>query len=114
MRHQWDHDLGIDGYALTCNLAGGLKQGLRLHLGDFRKRDPQPAPAMSQHGICFRHQIDGSAQAFVRNVQSVCERDDLSLRLWQELVERGIEQADRHRETVHHAENLGEVLALHW
>ena len=50
-RDERNHDFGIDLYAIFGDGDGRFKNGARLHLGNFRISDSEPASAMSEHGI---------------------------------------------------------------
>ena len=90
-----------------------LEDGARLHLGDLRIGDEQPAAAMAEHRVGFGQRDHALAQQRRIDLHRRRHLGDLLLALRQELVQRRVEQADRDRQAAHDGEELDEILALH-
>ena len=90
-----------------------LEDGARLHLGDLRIRDGEPAAAKAQHGVDLM-QFRGPALQLVHGgPDDGRDLPDFVLGMGQELVQRRIEQPDRDRQPAHDREQIDEVGALH-
>ncbi len=111
---QRDHDLRLHGLArLLLDQRRRLEDGAGLHLVDLGIGDAEPAAAMAQHRVGFlQHRralgdmVDGDAGGLGHLLH-------LAAGIGQELVQRRIEQADGHRQALHDAEQLDEIVALH-
>ena len=89
-----------------------------LHLVDLGVHDPEPAPARAEHRVLLRDPL-GRLQQLLELVQVVRALDPRALNLrrelrqvGQELVQRRVEQPDRHRQSLHRLEQTLEVLLL--
>ena len=90
-----------------------LEDGAGLHLGDLGIGDRQAAAAEAEHRVEFG-KLAGAVGELARiGVHRRGDLGDLFLGVRQELVQRRIEQADRHRQAAHDLEQLDEVVALH-
>src|ERR1039457_5548473 len=86
---------GLDG-------DGGLDDGARLHLGDLGEGDAEAAAAQSEHGVGLVQLLNPRQQRaqFLElgragiGVLEVRDFDQQILALGQELMQRGIEQAN--------------------
>src|ERR1019366_5224851 len=134
---QRDHDFGDDLHALLGHLDGSFEDGARLHFGDLGIGDAETAAAVAQHGVElmeFFHALEQVGDDGLEILDLGAELDvfggqfallfDIGVgqdgdvhhevfALGEELVERGIERADDHREAVHGGEEAGEIPALH-
>ncbi|HEY5000042.1 MAG TPA: hypothetical protein VII36_12890, partial [Usitatibacter sp.] len=90
-----------------------VEDSARLHFGDLRIGDPEPAPAMAKHGIRLAQIIDDSRELFAREAERSREQLCLLTAMRQKLVERWIEQANVDGQPVHRLEDPLEVGALH-
>ena len=79
--------------------AGGARDRANLHLVDLRVGEPEPAAARPEHRVGLVERADPRAHLLARRL----------LLGRQELVQRRIEQPDRHREAVHRLEDPLEV-----
>ena len=107
-----DHDLGLGVDLLLLAGDDGLDDRLHLHLQNLRIRDRQPAAAMAEHRVHLVQLADARLDVGGRDAELL---GHLGLALGvvrQELVQRRIEQPDRHRQAVHRREDADEVLAL--
>ena len=73
----------------------------------------KPHAAEPQHGIELVQVLGAALHLLDRQAQGARHVPHLGFRVGQELVQRGIEQADRHRQARHDGEEAGEVLPLH-
>ena len=134
---QRNHDLRNHLDTLLGYPDGGFEDGARLHLRDLRIGDAQAAAAMAQHGVelmQFFHPLEQfpehrlevlhfGAELGVRSgefpllldvgIGQDGEVHHQVFPLGQELVQRRIEGADHHRESVHGLEQACEIVALH-
>ena len=78
---------------------GGFKDCARLHLGNFRKGDPEPATAMPEHRIEFVQLVNTARDLFNGHAEFVCQFVLLRVIVRQKLVQWGIEKANRGRQT---------------
>ncbi len=94
------------------NVTGGLEDRARLHLGDLRVGIAQTAATMTQHRVLFVQFLDTLEDPC--NLDSgLCREVLLALLVaGQELVQRRIQQADRHGVSLHRLEDPVEVLTL--
>ncbi len=113
VHHERDHDLGVNGDAGLADLDRRLADRLHLDLVDLGVGDREPAAAVAEHrvGLGELHHLRGDRAD--GGAELVRDLGDLRLGVGQELVQRRVEQPDRHRQAVHHPEQLGEVAALH-
>ncbi len=111
---QRHHDLGLDRLAGLLDHRGRrLEDRRRLHLVDLGIGDAEAAAAVTEHrvGLVQRHRPLAD-----RGEVLACQLRHLgkfSFGLGQKFVERRVQQADRHRQPLHDAEDLGEILALY-
>ena len=107
-----NHDLGDDPHLFSCDLTGRLHDRAHLHEIDLGIDDPEAAAAEPEHRIDLVKRVAAGAQLVCIHAHRRGERGDLLVAVRQELVQRRIEQADVHRQTVHDAEDREEVAAL--
>ena len=93
----------------TC---GRLEDRARLHRRDLGIADAQAAATKAEHRIELVQLRDALLDARRRHADLLRQLLLLFRRVRQELVERRVEEADRHREALQGAEDAGEVLAL--
>mmetsp|Transcript_6723 Transcript_6723/g.17216 ORF Transcript_6723/g.17216 Transcript_6723/m.17216 type:complete len:986 (-) Transcript_6723:44-3001(-) len=112
--HQRHHDVGLHADPLRLHLARRLQDGTHLHAADLRVRDGQAAPAEPQHGVHLRQLLDALHHLALRGarVRGQARHDLVQVAVGQELVQRGVQQADGHRAPAHDAEDALEVAAL--
>ena len=91
----------------------GLDDGTGLHLGDLRIGVAQTAAAVTQHGVELGQRLDLGDDLLQGYVHLLGHLLLSLLVVGHELVQRGIEQADRHGISVHGLEQTLEVAALH-
>ena len=84
-----------------------------LHLGDFRECDGNTAAAKAQHRIEFGKFARAIGELFRIGAHGGRDLGDFGLAMWQEFVQRRIEQADGDRPAGHDLEQLDEIGALH-
>src|SRR5215469_8389970 len=133
-----DHDFGEHLPASFGDRHRRLEDGARLHLGDLRIGDAEPAAAMAEHGIELVQLLDAREQrwqdffqvadaldavvvvlldqAFLCLGVEIGQRGNVDHELLaprQEFVQRRIERADGDGQAVHGAEDADEVVALH-
>ena len=111
---QRHHDLGGHGLAgLAAGLHRALENGARLHFRDFGITDGDAHAAEAQHGVELV-QLGGAALQLLRaRAHGLGDFRDFRIRMGQEFVQRGIEQADGHRQARHDLEQVSEILPLH-
>ncbi len=80
---------------LRLHLGSGFKNCARLHLGNLRKRNAEPATAMAEHRIEFVQLVDAPRDLFDRHAQLVGQFVLLRVIVRQKFVERRIEKTDR-------------------
>ena len=96
---QRHHDLRRDRLAAALGgLDRGLEDGARLHLGDLRIHDGEPAAAEAEHGVELGELADPIGEPAGIGPHGGGDLGDLRLAVRQEFVQRRIEQADRHRQ----------------
>ena len=101
---EWMHDLDEGRLAGPfLDRDGGANDRPHLHLVDLGPEQAEPAPARAQHRVRLLERLDPLAHTFVRRL----------LEGRQELVQRRVEEADRHREAGHGLEDPLEVGLLH-
>ena len=93
--HQRNHDLRTHLDAFALHLCGSFKNCARLHLGNLRINDAEPATAMAEHRIEFVQLVDTPRDFFRRHAELVGEFVLLRGVVRQKLVERWIEKANR-------------------
>ena len=111
---QGNHDLRQHGLALLLDVDRGFDDGPDLHVADFGILDRQPAAAQAEHRVLLVKLLDAPADLFDRDAK-LPRNLGLAGRvvvLGQELVQRRVEQPDRHRQPVHRLEDADEVLLL--
>ena len=113
-RDQRHHDLRH--HRLAGALAGldrGLEDRARLHLGDLGIGDGDAAAAEAEHRIELGKLVRAMRELLRIDAHRGGDLGDLLLAMRQELVQRRIEQPDRHRQALHDLEQLDEIAALH-
>ena len=116
-----NHDLRNDFEPFLIQLAGRFHDRARLHLGDFGIRDAEPHAAMAEHRVEFVELLDARQQLLLLLELLALlplhlhdrDLDHQVLALRQELVQRRIDGADRHRCAMHALEDPVEIVALH-
>ena len=97
---------------------GGAHDRVDLHLVDLGIQDPEPAAAGAEHRVALVDFLDPRQQHLeLLEVVVLLEARALDLRaqlgqVGQELVQRRVEQPDRHRQALHRLEDALEVLLL--
>ena len=115
-RHERDHDLDLRVEALLSHRAGRLDDRAHLHRIEPRPEDAEPHPPQPEHRV---HLVElphlGEHDLLVGDILAAlaAERDlDRQVgEVRQELVQRRIEQAHGHGQTVHRAEDPVEIAA---
>ena len=97
----------------SATASAALEDGAGLHLVDLGIGDAEPAAAMAEHRVGLGQLRRPAAHAVDVGAERLRHLGQLGLAVRQEFVQRRIEQADRHRQTLHDAEQLDEVPALH-
>ena len=104
--------LHVPALVLLLHVDGGADDGLRLHDGDFRIRHAETAAAVAHHRVELVERVDDVLDAADRLVHRLREKRDLVLGVRHELVQRRVEEADRHRLALERLEELLEVVLL--
>src|SRR5438067_861127 len=102
-----DHDLGFYFDLLLRDIGCGLEDGARLHLGDFRVSDAEPATAVPEHRVEFVELFYAMRERFGADPDFLAERCLRFRIVGQEFVEWRIEETDRGRITFERLENAG-------
>jgi hypothetical protein len=111
---QRHHDFRRHGNASRAlRLDRGLKNGARLHFGDFRISNGKPAAAKAEHRIELVQVAGAVCELFRIGAHGLRHLGDFLLGVRQKFVQRRIEQADGHRQAAHDLEQLDEIGALH-
>ena len=110
---QRDHDLGDHGIARAAGRDGGLEDRAGLHVVDLGHGDAQPHAAHPQHGVELGQGLDPAGHVGQRQVQRFGQLAHPLAVMGQELVQGGVEQADRDGQPGHDAKQRDEVAALH-
>ena len=110
--HQRHHDLHVHRHARSLDVHGSLDDGAGLHLGDLGIGVAQTAAAVSQHGVELGQRLDLGDDLCQGHAHLGGHLLLALLIVGHELVQRGIEQADRHGVSVHGLEQTLEVAAL--
>ena len=103
-RHERMHDL--DERRLPRAVLDGVRgtdDRAHLHLVDLRPLEAEPAATRAEHRVRLLQLLDAAAHALVRRL----------LERRQELMQRRIEEPDRHRQAGHRLEDRLEVALLH-
>ena len=103
---------------LSCTRRGGAHDRLDLHLVDLGVEDPQPAAAGAEHRVLLvdlLHALERRLELL--EVVGALDPRPLDLggevrEVLEELVQRRVEQPDRHRQADHRLEQALEVLLL--
>ncbi len=94
-------------------LLGGREDRARLHLGDLGIHDAEAAAAEAEHRVGLAQALDLALElARTRCPSCSASSSDLLVLVRQELVQRRVERADRHRQAVHRPEDADEVFLL--
>ena len=113
-RNKGDHDLGHHGVAIAAGFDRSLKDRTGLHLVDFGHRHAKTHAAQAEHRVIFGHSLDPPGHVGQRQIQRLGQIALTGAGRRQEFVQGRIEQTDAHRLTLHDAEKLNEIIALHW
>ena len=113
VRNQRDHDLGVDLEPRRRQAVGGLGNGANLHGVNLGEADTQPAAAMTEHGVELVESIHLRSDLPHVGAECLCERPEFVIRMRKKLVQRRVEQPDRHRKPFHHPKDSLEIFALH-
>mmetsp|Transcript_50549 Transcript_50549/g.99452 ORF Transcript_50549/g.99452 Transcript_50549/m.99452 type:complete len:701 (-) Transcript_50549:954-3056(-) len=109
---QWNHHLREHLNALLLGLHCCLEDGLDLHFCEVGVADTETAPSVSQHRVGLSERICDCLQ-FVSGDAHLCpELLELSLRVGQELMQRGVQETDVDGKSVHDLEDRLEVCLL--
>ena len=110
-----DHDLGM---GRLVDRLGRAHDRVDLHLVDLGIQDAEPDPARAEHRVALVDLLHPREQ-LLELVEVVGHLDPRALdlgaqigKVGQELVQRRVEQADRHRQPLHRLEDSDEVLLL--
>src|SRR5205823_3902844 len=96
--HQRNHDLRTNLDAFALHLRGGLKNGARLHFRNLRVNNAEAATAMAEHRVKFVQLVHPTGNVLYRHAEFVRKFVLLGVIVWQELMKRWIEKADRCRQ----------------
>ena len=115
-----DHDLGLHRHTRRRHLAGRLHDGPHLHVVDLGERDAEPAAAMAQHRVGLDQRLQAGLDRAQLGVPLRVEAAGVEPRVFlehllvlrEELVERRVQQPDRHRVRGHHPEDADEIFSL--
>src|SRR5688572_2394738 len=128
--HERHHDLEFNLAAFALHLARCFEDRATLHSGNFGKHKPEAATAEPEHRIGFANAIHLAQQRalvidLVQKVVHLTQRRralefHLQLRqltgeffrIWQKLVQRRIQQTDRHGQPDHFTKDRNEIAAL--
>ena len=80
--------------SLCLDFGGGFEDCARLHLGNFRKRDPEPATAMTEHRIELVQLVNTPRDLLNRHTKLVRQLALLRGIVWKKFVQRRIQKAD--------------------
>ena len=108
-----DHDL--DDRVAAGLLAGdrGLHQCAHLHAVQAGLDDPEPAATGAEHRVRLAPHLGRAEQLlFVGGHRALRLLDDQLFVIGQELVQRRVEQTNRHRQAIHRFEDADEVFLL--
>ena len=93
----------------------GIQDGARLDLHEVGDHQPQAYTAQPQHGVLLVHRLDGLQQQLVLGARSVArlgDLDELLFEVGQELMQRRVDEAHHHGQSVHGLEDALEVTLL--
>src|SRR5688500_1962642 len=109
---QRDHDLGQDLHARLLRLDGRFDDRAHLHLEDLGIRHGETVAAVAEHGIGLVQLLHAVLHLLEAQPQRLRERLLVLVVVRQEFVQRRIQEADRHRQSLHRLEDADEVFAL--
>ena len=110
--HKRNHHFRLHLDALFLNVGGSLKDGAGLCSGDFRVCNPKTTSAVAQHRVGFVQRSDAFGY-LCRSQLQLCREVGLGgLIVRNELMKRGIQEADRGREALERLEDSSEISAL--
>ena len=110
---QRDHHLDDRVLAALAQVGGRLHQGAHLHPVELRLDDAEADAAGADHRVVLGPRLGGGEQLLLVVVETGRRLLDVQLLdRGQELVQRRVEQADRHGQPVHRLEHFLEVGAL--
>ena len=107
------HDLGNDiviHFFLNSN--GRFDHGAGLHTGNFRINDAEAAAAQAHHGVELVHGVAAGFHFFVGQAHAVPQFPHFRFRLGQELMQRRIQETNRHRTAPQRFVHADKVFAL--
>src|SRR5437867_160858 len=107
-----NHDLGLNVESAALGPHSRLEDGARLHLGDLRIRDAEPAAAMAEHGIGFAQRFHDLRERNTAETELSREQLALFAAVWQEFVQGRVEQANRDRTAAHCLEDSFKIRTL--
>jgi hypothetical protein len=127
-RDERNHDLGLYDDAVFLARARSLEDGANLHLGQLRQVNAESNAAQTEHRVLLTQKLNGRKHVLL-DVEFVLKRLDVSVAqldagfqdrdftkqlvvAGQKLVQRRINEPNRHRQPVHDAEQSVEVAAL--
>ncbi len=110
---QRDHDLDDRVLPLRPQLGGGGQERPHLHRVQPRLDHAEAHPARAEHRVVLGPALGRGEQPLLLGGEPFARLLDAQLLdRREELVQRRVEQADRHRQPVHRLEDLGEVVLL--
>ena len=98
--HQRNHDFRADPDAFGLHLRSGFKDRAGLHFGNLGERDPEPAPAMTEHWIEFVQLMHAARNLFHGNPELIREFILLRVIGRQKFVQRRIQKTNGARQTI--------------
>jgi len=107
-----DHDFREYRGSFLGHIAGGGNDRGYLHFEDFGIGDGEPAAAVAEHRIRFMEHFYALLDDFVADVGCFREGSLSRFVMGNELVERRVDEADGHTESVHSLEDSLEILDL--
>ena len=108
-----NHDLGLNVHAFFLELARGLEDGARLHLGYFRIGDAETAAPVAQHGVELMERFDLCLDFAHRHLHLPCHLLLVFFFMRNKFMEGRIKEADGDAESLHRLEDAVEIFPLH-
>ena len=90
----------MDPDPFGLDFCGGFEDCARLHFGNFRECNPEPATAMTKHRIKFVQLTNAPRDVFHGDAEFVCQLTLLRVIGGQEFMKRRIQKADGCRQSV--------------
>ena len=109
---QRDHDLRMDLHSGLGADAGGFDDGADLHVQNLRIGDGQTTASVSEHGVGLVKLLHPEFDLLKGDADLVGQLTLFILHMGNELMQGGVDEADRDGETVHGLEDSGEVVPL--